>query len=197
MPRRTTPAPGARSTSASIGLTAVNGSSAVGGGTFPYVAFADFSTSLLRVAWRAGGVWNAETVDALTGAQYPSITFDGANEPIIAYKSDLGSGARLATGSPLVAIPISTLGRPSLSLLGANPLRAGTTIALSWNAAADGFMRLEAFDASGRAVGRARTVAVQAGVNRLEWAGPARAGLLFLRARDASGATATVRAVIL
>jgi hypothetical protein len=172
---------------------------AVSPGNVPYVAFQDLGLNCLRATWRSNGVWTTETVDAYPeSGQHPSIGVNEGYEPVVAYKGGLSSGTRVATGNAIV-VGIDPPPAPAgLRISGSwpNPVRSGGSLRLTVLSPKADRVRLEAFDASGRSVGRSALLPVAAGQTRLEWAARPQPGLLFLRLVSEAGRSAVARVVV-
>ena len=181
------------------GSTAGQFALAIGGGDHPYLAFHDFALDQLWVTIRTAGVWTAGIVDPQVGAgQDVSMRFDGAWEPVIAYKAAYATGARIAVGSPIVGVGDAPL-MSGLALRGPwpNPARTGNPLAFVLTSPSSDVVRLEAFDVAGRTIAPPQAFHVRPGPNRLTWSGRPRAGLVFVRVANSRGQSATTRVVVL
>jgi len=164
-------------------------------GDVPYIAFQDSVAATFGT--RGPGGWTVEDIDPQTPyGQYPTIVIDDAYRPIIAYQA-AGFGARYAIGSQIVGVSPTAPPRLQLTASSAVPAPRGASIALTADAPRASAARLTAFDVSGRTIGAAHRVALEAGPNRLAWQTPSRPGLAFLRLVTDKGEVATVRVVIL
>jgi hypothetical protein len=164
------------------------------------IAYGDTGVPGLKIAFRKGGVWTTQAVDASgnTG-YYPSVAVDGHARPVVSYLSHALPlvGLLVAFGASTVGVsPEATPRTLRLVALRPNPARVGAPLSLTLTMPADAPVSLEAFDASGRRVAIRTPQVLAAGVATITWdAALDRPGLYFVRASTGAWHATTKLAV--